>query len=136
MALEVPERVVVCIEVPRGSRVKRSANGHIDYISPIPCPFNYGSISNLPSDDGEPLDAVVLGATLPLGDQQEWKVLGVAHFVDHGLRDDKIVCGTRAASDQEVKAVIRFFGRYAKIKSLLSLLLRRGPTRFEGWEPR
>jgi hypothetical protein len=31
----------VVIEVPRGSFVKRGSSGSIDFISPLPCPFNY-----------------------------------------------------------------------------------------------
>jgi inorganic pyrophosphatase len=35
--------VDVVIEVPRGSFIKRGSTGHVDFISPLPCPFNYGS---------------------------------------------------------------------------------------------
>jgi inorganic pyrophosphatase len=39
-----PPEVEVVIEVPRGSFLKRRSTGHIDFISPLPCPFNYGSV--------------------------------------------------------------------------------------------
>ncbi len=32
------------IEVPRGSFVKRGSRGEFDFLSPLPCPFNYGSV--------------------------------------------------------------------------------------------
>jgi len=136
MADELPRRVLVRIEVPKGSRVKRNSCGQVDYVSPIPCPFNYGSIPQLPSADGEALDAVVLGEALPLGDEQEWAVLGVARFIDAGVRDDKVICGVDAPTGDQVRRVERFFARYAVLKGTVSALLRRGPTRFEGWEPR
>jgi inorganic pyrophosphatase len=39
----VPE-VDVVIEVPRGSFLKRGFTGHLDFISPLPYPFNNGSV--------------------------------------------------------------------------------------------
>ena len=41
-AAEPPELEVV-IEIPRGSFLKRGSSGRIDFVSPLPCPFNYGS---------------------------------------------------------------------------------------------
>ena len=46
-ALEPPE-VEVVIEVPRGSFLKRGSTGQIDFISPLPCPYNYGSVPTSP----------------------------------------------------------------------------------------
>jgi len=34
----------VVIEIPRRSFLKRGSTGHIDFVSPLPCPFNYGSV--------------------------------------------------------------------------------------------
>ena len=68
--------VVVVVEVPRGGRVKRAADGSIDYVSPLACPFNYGSAPDLPSADGEPHDAFVLGPALALGHRGTWPVHG------------------------------------------------------------
>ena len=34
----------VIIEVPRRSFLKRGSSGKLDFISPLPCSFNYGSI--------------------------------------------------------------------------------------------
>ena len=39
-----PLQVEVCIEIPRGSFIKRGSSGELDFVSPFPCPFNYGSI--------------------------------------------------------------------------------------------
>jgi hypothetical protein len=42
-ASEPPELDVV-IEIPKGSFLKRGSAGQIDFVSPLPCPFNYGSV--------------------------------------------------------------------------------------------
>ena len=39
-----PPEVDVVIEIPRGSFLKRGSTGHVDFVSPLPCPFNYGSV--------------------------------------------------------------------------------------------
>jgi inorganic pyrophosphatase len=51
----------VLIEVPRGSFVKRGSTGVVDFVSPLPCPFNYGSVPQYLGLEGDLLDAVVLG---------------------------------------------------------------------------
>jgi inorganic pyrophosphatase len=62
----VPELDIV-IEVPRGSFLKRGSTGHVDFISPLPCPFNYGSVPAYVGLEGDLLDALVLGPRLRLG---------------------------------------------------------------------
>ena len=52
-----PELEVV-IEVPRGSFVKRGSSGSIDFVSPLPCPFNYGAVPTLLGLEGDLLDVV------------------------------------------------------------------------------
>lgn len=59
--------VEVVIEIPRGSFLKRGSNGHIDFVSPLPCPFNYGSVPKLLGLDDDLLDALVLGPRLDVG---------------------------------------------------------------------
>lgn len=124
------------MEVPRGSHIKRAADGSIDFVSPVASPFNYGSVPSMPSADGEPLDAVVLGEPLPVGHRHDWPVHGVVRFVDEGLRDDKLVCGAHPPDDDDLRRLKRFFTRYARLKGARARLLGRGEVRFDGWEPR
>src|SRR5947207_7598111 len=65
-ALREPPEVEVVIEVPRGSFLKRGSTGHVDFISPLPCPFNYGSVPSHIGQEGDLVDALVLGSRLPL----------------------------------------------------------------------
>jgi hypothetical protein len=53
--------VEVVVEVPKWSFVKRSQNGIIDFVSPIPCLFNYGSVPIIPAPDGIPIFLLLLG---------------------------------------------------------------------------
>jgi inorganic pyrophosphatase len=55
------------IEVPRGSFVKRGSTGQEDFISPLPCPFNDGSVPAYIGLEGDLLDELVLGRR-PSGD--------------------------------------------------------------------
>lgn len=48
------------IEIPRGSFRKRGSTGYIDFVSPLRCPFNYGSAPTHLGLEGNLLDAVVL----------------------------------------------------------------------------
>ena len=87
-----PPEVDVVIEVPKGSFLKRGSTGHIDFISPLPCPFNYGSVPKYLGLEGDLLDAVVLGPRLPLGTSLRVKAWGAVILVDRGMTDDKLVC--------------------------------------------
>jgi inorganic pyrophosphatase len=135
-AEDLPDTVEVVVEVPRGAHIKRAADGSVDFLSPVACPFNYGSVPARPSADGEPLDAVVLGPTLPAGHRERWAVHGVVRFVDEGLRDDKLVCGAAPPDARDLQRLHRFFTRYARLKGAWARVRGRGEVRFEGWEPR
>jgi hypothetical protein len=87
--------VEVVVEVPKWSFVKRSQNGIIDFVSPLPCLFNYGSVPIIPAPDGDPLDAIILGKRLPLGHQGIVRVKGIIKFTDAGLVDNKLICTQR-----------------------------------------
>ena len=42
--LDLAPELEIVIEVPRGSFLKRGLTGRIDFVSPLPCPFNYGAV--------------------------------------------------------------------------------------------
>ena len=129
----VPE-VDVVIEVPRGSFLKRGSTGHVDFISPLPCPFNYGSVPAYLGLEGDLLDALVLGPRLPLGTQLRVKAWGAVILTDRGMTDDKLICSDHPVSPTERRKVLRFFHFYAKCKGLLNSWRRRpGRNACEGW---
>lgn len=126
--------VDVIIEIPRGSFLKRGSTGELDFISPLPCPFNYGSIPAFIGLDGDLLDAVVLGPRLPLGATVKVYAWGAIGMVDRGLYDDKLICSHSPISPWQQRLIVLFFKVYAKAKGLLNLTRgRRGPNHCEGW---
>ncbi len=134
--VEVPERVRVIVEVARFSFVKRKDDGSIDFVAPLPSPFNYGSVPGTRSGDGDRLDAIVLGPRLRRGVEVERRVLDVVRFIDAGQDDPKLVCGEGELGEEDRARVERFFRVYAWAKRLLHRLRgRRGRTAFEGWSP-
>ena len=129
----VPE-VDVVIEIPRGSFLKRGSTGHVDFISPLPCPFNYGSVPSYLGREGDLLDALVLGPRLPLGTQLRVRAWGAVILTDRGMTDDKLICSDRPVNAAERRRVLRFFHFYAKCKGLLNAWRRRpGRNACEGW---
>jgi inorganic pyrophosphatase len=131
--VEFPDELEVDIEVPLGGFVKRTDRGSIDFISPAPCPFNYGSVPDTRSGDGDRLDAVVLGARLARGTRVRVRVVGRIDFVDAGLDDPKFVCSAAPLGPRERLLLAGFFGFYARAKRLLNFARgARGATRYEG----
>jgi inorganic pyrophosphatase len=123
----LPSEVEVTIEVPRGGFVKRDQRGRIDVISPLPSPINYGSILSIAADDGDPLDAVVLGRRRHRGERVVVPVIGVVRFMDAGHRDDKVLCGHPWPG--EVSMARAFFRIYGWGKRLANRVRgRRGAT--------
>lgn len=106
----------------------------MDFISPVPCPYNYGSIPGFQSDDGDPLDVVVLGPRLRRGERLRVPVVGVVDFIDAGQGDPKVICSARPLGERERVGVERFFRVYARFKRVLHRLRGQEPdTRFRGW---
>ena len=127
-------QVEVVIEVPRGSFLKRSASGALDFISPIPCPFNYGSVHAYVGLDGDLLDALVLGPRLARGARVRVTAFGAIGLTDRSLYDDKLVCNRQPITERQRRRVVRFFHVYAQCKHLLNFFRGRpGLNRCNGW---
>jgi inorganic pyrophosphatase len=131
---EIAQEVQIRIEVPRGSFVKRRPDGSVDFVSPLPCPYNYGSIEGTIAADGDPLDALLLGHQRAAGTRVRVPVRAVMGFVDDGIPDPKVVCSVRPLTRAERRGVERFFRRYAVLKRVVNRLRRRpGRTLCIGW---
>ncbi len=122
------------IDVPRGSFLKRDDRGAIDFVSPLPCPFNYGHVPGTLAADGEALDVVVLGPRLPLGSRSTVPVRGRVDFVDSGRPDPKWICAPAPMTSWQRIEVDAFFRFYALAKRAINRARgKRGPTRYLGW---
>lgn len=134
MLSDVPPSVEVVIEISRGSFLKRGGSGQFDFFSPIPCPFNYGSIHAYIGGDGEYLDAVVLGPRLAVGSTVRVNAYGAVGLSERALYDDKLICAMQPVNAAERRNVVFFFKIYAFSKGLLNALRgRAGHSRCEGW---
>lgn len=130
---QVPQLDIV-IEIPRGSFLKRGSTGRVDFVSPLPCPFNYGSVPGLVGLEGDLLDAVVLGPRLPAGSRLRLPAWGAVVQTDRGMVDHKLVCSAVPVGIRERRSVLRFFGLYARCKGLLNLLRGQpGRNACDGW---
>ncbi len=130
-----PNKLEVVIEVPRGSFIKRKDDGSVDFVSPVPCPFNYGSVPDTRSGDGDRLDALVLGSRLAQGERCVCPVVGRVHFIDAGLEDPKYICSERAMTAADRALVTGFFTLYARAKQVLNFVRgKRGRTYYGGIE--
>jgi inorganic pyrophosphatase len=111
----------------------------VDFVSPLPSPYNYGSVEDTLAPDGDPVDAIVLGPRLPLGARWEGAVQAVYLFLDDGEPDPKLICSRTPLRAIDRRGVEAFFRTYAWMKRGLYLTRgRRGPTRalgFSDWVP-
>ena len=130
----VPIEVPVRIEIPRGSFLKRGSSGRIDFVSPLPCPFNYGSVPTHIGLEGDLLDAVVLGPRLPAGTELRALAWGAVTLTDRGMSDDKLICCATPLLPGQRHEVLRFFRFYACCKGWLNVWRRRpGRNACDGW---
>ncbi|MCB1674881.1 MAG: inorganic diphosphatase [Halioglobus sp.] len=128
-------RLEVLIEVPRGSFVKRDHLGRVDFVSPFPCPFNYGCVPQYIGGEGDYLDAIVLGPRLAQGSRVTLTAFGAVGLSEGHLYDDKMVCARRAVTARQQRRILCFFRFYAFCKGWLNLLrLHPRRARCEGWD--
>ena len=127
-------RVEVMIEIPRWSCLKRGSTGQLDFVSPLPCPFNYGSVPRYVGLDGDLLDAVVLGPRLAPGTWVELPVIGAVGLSERGLYDDKLICSAGPITRAQRRRIVAFFHAYGSAKRLLNVVrLRPGRSHCWGW---
>ncbi len=129
-----PPEVEVVIEIPRGSFLKRGSTGHVDFVSPFPCPFNYGCVPAYIGGEGDLLDAVVLGPRLPLGSRVKVRAWGAIGLSERFMYDDKLICSVKPLRTSQRRWTLRFFHFYAFCKGWLNVWRGRpGAARCEGW---
>lgn len=126
--------VKVIIEIPKWSFLKRGTSGHLDFLSPFPCPFNYGSVPTHIGGEGDLLDAVVLGPKLSLGKAVEVRAWGSVGLHERHMYDDKLICSTEPVTLRQRQQVLRFFRLYARCKGILNIVRgQSGKCWCAGW---
>ncbi len=119
---ELPGSVCAVIEVPKWSFIKRELHdgGGVDFVSPVPCPFNYGHVPGMQGQDGDPVDALVLGSRRGVGSKLELPVFAVVRFLDGGCADDKLVLAEKPPTDAQILWIRAFFVVYTVAKKCLN----------------
>ena len=126
--------VEAVIEIPRGSFLKRGSTGAIDFVSPLPCPVNYGAVPDRIGLEGDLLDAVVLGPRIAYGTRVRVFAWGAVGLGERGLYDDKLICSTHPVPRWKRATVVGFFHAYSIGKRLFNLCRGRSPEgRCHGW---
>jgi inorganic pyrophosphatase len=131
-----PRRTVqTVIEVPKWGFVKRGSRNRVDFVSPLPCPYNYGCVPDRIGLDGDLLDVLVVGGRLPRGTRVRVQVYGAIGMSERGHYDDKLIGSATPLSRREAQRVLWFFRLYAFCKGILNVLrnARGGFARCEGW---
>lgn len=127
-------RVEVTVEIPLGGFLKRGHGPRVDFVSPFPCPFNYGAVHAYVGGDGDLLDAVVVGPRLARGERISVYAFGAVGFTDRGIYDDKLICSRQPLSAETQRFALRFFHVYAFCKRILNAFRGQpGPTFCNGW---
>ncbi|MFB5618922.1 MAG: inorganic diphosphatase, partial [Candidatus Nitrosomaritimum aestuariumsis] len=97
---DIPEIINVVVEIPKGSMNKYEYDKKHNMIkldrvlfSPFHYPGDYGIVPQTLSEDGDPLDALVLvtNPTYP-GILIEARPIGLLRMKDDGENDEKIIC--------------------------------------------
>jgi inorganic pyrophosphatase len=131
---QTPPSVEVVIEIPRGSFLKRGSYGHIDFVSPFPCPYNYGSIHQYIGGEGDYLDALVLGPRLAAGTRVQVNAYGAVGLSERYMSDDKLICSLAPITMADRRRILLFFNVYAACKGLLNVLRgQKGRSSCDGW---
>ena len=97
---KAPEMINVVVEIPKGSNNKYEFDEKLGvfkldrvFYSPFFYPVDYGFIPQTRSEDGDHLDALVIGSDpVPLGTLVEARPIGMLNMIDSGDPDAKILC--------------------------------------------
>lgn len=95
--IEVPAGTNRKLEIqPDGSYVAELVDGQPRIVNFLPYPGNYGFIPSTLMDearggDGDALDVIIIGETVPVGTVQEFIAIAVLKMIDEGENDTKII---------------------------------------------
>lgn len=144
-----PEEINVIVEIPKGSRNKYEIDEEQGFIaldralySSVYFPFEYGNIPQTLSEDGDPLDAVLLSSfpTFP-GCVVKSRPIGVLLMEDEAGVDNKIVAVPLTKLDprfKEIKTVEDLREHQKKeIQEFFEIYKKLEPNKFvkvKGWE--
>ena len=121
----------IVIDTPKWSFKKYKDDGSVDYFLPLPFFVNYGSILDTKGEDGDRIDAIVLGRRYKRGTEVSLPKVGGVEFWDNGQKDEKFVFSEKPISFYDKVIIGVFFTFFAIIKSILGKIKgKSGKTSF------
>ena len=145
----VPDEINVIVEIPKGSKNKYEIDEEHGFIaldralySSVYFPFEYGTMPQTLSEDGDPLDVVVLSsfATFP-GCVVKAVPIGVILMEDEAGVDNKIIAVPKAKLDPRFSHIksVDDLGEHQKkeLQEFFEIYKRLEPNKFvkvKGWE--
>ena len=141
-----PDEVNAVIEIPRGQTNKYEYDKQLhvfrldrNLYSPVHYPGDYGFIPSTLSDDGDPLDVLVLvDAPSFTGCLMAVRPIGMLRMVDQGREDDKILAvGTNNPIYQDVHVYTEVYAHVLReIEHFFTIYkeLESKTTRITGWD--
>ncbi len=126
------------IEIPAGTLDKwelNKLNGKIQWelvgnkpriVDYLGYPGNYGMIprtllSKANGGDGDPLDVIVLGASIERGSIVKCKIIGVLYLLDRGEKDDKLIAVSENTPLYQINSIAELNENYHGISEIILL---------------
>jgi inorganic pyrophosphatase len=132
---DFPEKFNVVVEIPAHSRNKYEFDEDLGVIkldrvnyAAMAHPYDYGFIPETRSEDGDHLDAMIIGTTVFPGCVVEVRPIGVLNKIDDGETDKMVLCVPAEDIKSEhikslddinthiPKEIAHFFERYKELK--------------------
>jgi inorganic pyrophosphatase len=128
VVVEIPTGTVAKWEVmePDGALKWEFKNGAPRIVKYLGYPGNYGMLSQTllskeRGGDGDPLDVLVLGESVPRGSVVKAKVIGVLKLLDGGEMDDKIVAVLASSPLAEVDTPEQMDQKFPGVLSIVKI---------------
>jgi len=138
------------IEIPAGTDAKWEVrkedgalrwelrDGHPRVVRYLAYPANYGMVPStlLASEtggDGDPLDVLVLGPTLPRGALVPVRIVGMLRLLDDGEQDDKLIAVRAGTAFSEIEDLPDLDAQFPGVTQILEIWFAsyKGPGRIE-----
>ncbi len=134
--VNVDGTVNVVIEIPAGTTAKymvnndtgmmelEQKNGAPRYVQYLGYPCNYGNVprsvlSKKKGGDGDAVDALVLGPSVPTGSVVRGRALGVMQLTDGGEKDDKLVVVMEGTPFFKMRTLTELNAKFPGVLSIL-----------------
>lgn len=126
VVIEIPAGTTAKYEVDKdtGLMVLEQKNGQPRYVQYLGYPANYGLIprtvlSKAKGGDGDPVDVIALGPTVPRGSVVRGRAIGMLSLMDNGEIDDKIIVVMENSPFAKVRSIADLDAKFPGVTGIL-----------------